>query len=297
MSALPSLDKELLAKIKSIQIHAKYLVNDAFAGEYESAFRGRGMAFEEVREYHPGDDIRTIDWNVTARTGKAHVKVFREERELTVLFVVDISASSLFGTVKRFKNEVAAEVTALLAYTALRNNDKVGLIVFSDHVEHYLPPKKGRAHIWRVIRDILTYRPQSRKTDFKQPIEFLNRVIKRKAVTFLVSDFQGGDFEKDLRSTARHHEMIAISIHDPRERELPRIGFVELEDSETGEVVLIDTGSSKLLSDFSKSAQKSLEAQRRLFQTCRIESISLSTSEPYVDPIIRFFRGRERSSR
>jgi uncharacterized protein (DUF58 family) len=234
------LDDTLIAKIRGIQIRAKYLVNDVFAGEYQSAFKGRGLEFEEVREYHPGDDVRSIDWNVTARTSQPYIKLYRDERELTVIFLVDVSASSRFGTVKKFKNEIAAEVTALLAYSALKNNDKSGLIIFSEQVELFLPPKKGRAHVWRLIRNILTYDSKSKQTNLNIPLEFLNSIIKKRAIIFLVSDFQLPleDNETLLRITAKHHDLIAISIKDPREETLPNIGFIELEDAETGNSIL-----------------------------------------------------------
>jgi len=289
-----AIDEKLLAKIRSIQIHAKYLVNDAFAGEYESAFKGRGIAFEEVREYYPGDDIRRIDWNVMARTGRPHVKIFHDERELTLLFLVDISASSHFGTVSKFKNEIAAEITALLSVAAMQNNDKVGLIVFSDEIERYLPPKKGRAHTWRLIRDILSYRSKSQRTNFQKPIDFLNTVLKRKAIAFLLSDFQGVDFEKTLRATAKHHELIAVSIQDPREMELPPIGFIELEDAETGESVLIDTRKSFLRTQFTKSVRELRRDQELFFRSAGIDSLYIETDKPYVDRIVRYFREREK---
>lgn len=288
------LDDELIAKIKGIQIRARSLVNDLFAGEYQSAFRGRGIEFEEVREYQPGDDVRSIDWNVTARANRPFIKLFKDERELTVIFLVDVSASSRFGTGLKFKNEVAAEITALLAYTALRNNDKVGLIIFSDHVEHYLPPKKGKGHIWRVIRDILSYKSESKKTDFAVPVEFLNRVIKRRAITFLISDFMQEDYQSHLRSTARHHDLISIGISDPKERELPKIGYIELEDPETGEVILVDTGNKKLLAEFSENEEHAEQERCRFFRSAKIDYIPISTQGSYVDPIVQFFRLREK---
>jgi uncharacterized protein (DUF58 family) len=294
MNTAPVLSEELLAKIKGIQIAARHLVSDVFAGHYESAFKGKGMAFEEVREYQPGDEVRTIDWNVTARQNRPFVKLYRDERELTVIFMVDISASSYFGTVKKFKNEIAAEIAALLAYTALRNNDKVGLIVFSNVVEHYLPPKKGKAHIWRVIREILTYRSKSKETNFNAPLDFLNRVLNRRAVAFLISDFQGKGFEMKLRSAAKHHDLVAMSITDPKELSLPNVGFIELEDAETGEYVLVDTRQKKIIADFSKEAQKEVAARKSFFRSAAIDYIDINTSESYVEPIVKFFRMRER---
>ena len=291
------LDDQLIAKIKGIQLRAKHLVNSTFAGEYKSAFKGRGMEFDEVREYQPGDDVRSIDWNVTARHENAFVKVFKDERELTVMFVVDVSASSRFGSVKKFKNEVSAEIAALLAYMALRNNDKVGLIIFSDHVEHYVPPKKGRGHVWRLIRDILTYRSQARKTDLNVSLEFLNQVIKHKAITFLISDFQGEGFENVIRTTAKRHELIAISVVDPREQSLPNVGFIELEDAETGQAILINTGKRSFLKRFEKNARDNLKKQRDFFQGAGIDYISINTGKSYVDPIVEFFRKRDRRVR
>jgi uncharacterized protein (DUF58 family) len=294
MAAFEMLDQELLAKIKGIQIRARHLVNDVFAGEYQSAFRGRGLEFEEVREYQAGDDIRSIDWNVTARQNKPYVKLYRDERELTVIFVVDVSASARFGSHEKFKDEIAAEITALLAYTALRNNDKVGLIIFSDHVEHYLPPRKGRGHIWRLIEEILTYKSTSRRTNINAPLDFLNRVIKRRAIAFLISDFQDEGYQTQLRATRRHHDLIAISIQDPRERELPSIGYIELEDAETGEAILVNTRSEKLRAELSARSRRKLGAEADFFRSCDIGYIPVDTSVPYIDPIARYFRLREK---
>ncbi len=288
------LDDALIAKIRGIQIRARHLVNASFAGEYQSAFKGRGLEFEEVREYQPGDDIRLIDWNVTARAGDPYIKLHRDERELTVIFLVDVSASSRFGTVHKFKNEVAAEVTALLAYTALVNNDKVGLLIFSDRVEHYLPPKKGRGHIWGLIRDILTFESQSQKTNLELPLDFLNTVIKKRAVVFLISDFQGDLVESQLRRTARHHDLIAISIRDPRESVLPSIGYIELEDAETGETLLIDTFQQDLLKEYSQSAHQEQRRQEDFFRSSGIDSVFLQSDHSYLDHMVRFFRTREK---
>ena len=288
------LDEELIAQIKGIQIRARHLVNSSFAGEYQSAFRGRGMEFDEIREYIPGDDIRSIDWNVTARTNHPFVKIYKDERELTVMFVVDVSASSHFGTTHKFKNEISAEVTALLAYMALRNNDKVGMIIFSDHVEHYIPPKKGKGHVWKLIRDILTYKSAARKTNLNIPLEFLNRVLKRKCITFMISDFQGEGYEKQVRTTAKRHELIALSVMDPKELALPRMGYIELEDAETGESILINTNKASLLKDYAKITRQKLENQVKFFRSCGIDHIALSTQETYLTPIIGYFKLRER---
>lgn len=294
MSLPDFLDDEVLAKIKLIQIRARHMVSDVFAGNYESAFKGRGLEFEEVREYMPGDDIRSIDWNVTARQNKPFIKTFKDERELTVMFVVDVSASSRFGTFKKFKNEIAAEITALLAYTALKNNDKVGLIIFSDHVEHYIPPKKGRGHIWRLIREILTYESNSKKTDIKAPLDYLNQVIKKRAITFLISDFQDDNYQSQLRTIKKRHDLIAIGIYDQRELDIPNIGFIELEDAETGESILVNTSSKKFRSQFAKESKRQMISQEEFFRSSAIDFIQISTSEPYVDPIVKFFRNRDR---
>lgn len=288
------LDEKLIAKIKGIQIRAKHLVNTSFAGEYKSAFKGRGMEFDEVREYWPGDDIRSIDWNVSARSNAPYVKVFKDERELTVMFVVDVSASSHFGTVDKFKNEITAEIAALLAYTALRNNDKVGLIIFSDHVELYVPPKKGRGHVWRLIKEILTYQSKARKTDINVPLEFLNQVIRSRAVAFLISDFQGDGYQKLLQVTGKHHDLIAISVTDPREATLPSIGYIELEDAETGEHMLVNTNDRKLLGDYAKFSRMDRKEKRDFMHSSGIDFVEIETDKPYVNSIVEFFKKRER---
>jgi len=288
------LDENLIAKIRRIQMRAKHLVNDSFAGEYQSAFKGRGLEFEEVREYLPGDDIRNIDWNVTARSTAPFIKQFRDERELTVLFMVDVSASSRFGTVQKLKNEIAAELTALLAYTALKNNDKVGLVVFSHEIEHYLPPKKGRGHVWTLIRDILTYQSQAKTTNFHQPLEFLNQVLKKKAIVFLISDFHVEDYENVIRTTAFRHELIAVSIRDRRELSLPSMGYLELEDIETGELILINTSQKKKLQEFETFTQKQKKEQEDFFRSKGIDFVSLKTDSSYLDEMVKFFKKREK---
>ena len=294
MAAPGMLDDELIAKIKNIHIRASRLVNDVFAGEYESAFKGRGLEFEEVREYLPGDDVRSIDWNVTARYSKPYIKTFKDERELTVIFVVDVSASSRFGTKTKFKNEVAAEITALLAYTALKNNDKVGLLIFSDHVEHYLPPKKGKGHIWRVIREILAYRSDSKKTHLGNALEFLNQIVKRRAVVFLISDFLDQDDQTQLRTTSQIHDLIAFGIYDDREVNLPNVGYIELEDAETGESILVNTTNKQVRNEFKKIAEFTQQKQEVFFKSLNIDFIQMRTDENYIDPIIKFFRVREK---
>jgi uncharacterized protein (DUF58 family) len=289
-----SLPKEVIKKIQRIHIHSNYLVNDILAGEYESAFRGRGMEFEEVREYHPGDDVRDIDWNVTARMGHPYVKVYREERELTLMLLVDVSSSGQFGSVNRFKNEVAAEIAAVLAFAAVKSNDKVGLIIFSDVIEKFIPPKKGRNHVWRVIREVLEHTPQSKKTDINVVLDFLNKITTRRVIAFLISDFIAQGYEKSLRITNKKHDVIAISITDPRESELPKVGFIELEDAETGEVMLVDTNESNIRKGFSALAARQVSETLELFRRCSVDHIAIYTNQPYLNPLMKFFRMREK---
>ncbi len=290
----PTLSPELFAKIRGIQIRAQRLVTDLFAGEYESAFKGRGMEFEQVREYLPGDDLRLIDWNVTARMDHPYVKQHREERELTVMLLVDTSASTDFGTTDKSKSEVAAEVAALLAYTAIKSHDRVGLIAFSDQVELYIPPKKGRGHVWRVIRAILTLEPSHRGTDLGAALDYLGRVSRRRAVAFLISDFWDAGFDDRLRVAARRHDLTAIPVLDRREAELPPVGIVELQDAETGEVVWLDTFDRKGAADYRERGRRQRAARTELLRSCRVGEIELWTDEPYVDAIVRYFRARER---
>ena len=289
--ALPS---ELLARIRAIHIRTKRLVTDALAGEYQSAFKGRGMEFEETRAYVPGDDIRHIDWKVTARTTEPHVKVHREERELTVMLMVDVSSSGNFGTKDKTKNEVAAEIAAVLAFTAIRKNDRVGLIIFSDTVEHYIPPKKGRAHVWNVIRDILTHKAEHRATNLEEAFDFLGKVLKQRAVCFLVSDFTGFTETDALHIAGRKHDLTAVSIRDRRERELPNVGLVELEDAETGERMLVDTSDGDIRKLFEKHMERE---QRQLDDTLKksqVGHVRVDTSKPWIDSIAQYFRQRER---
>lgn len=290
-----ALSPELFQKIKAIQLRTQRVVNEVFAGEYESAFKGRGMEFEEVREYQPGDDIRHIDWNVTARMSAPYVKVHREERELTVMLVVDVSSSGAFGSGAKLKNEVAAEVAALLAYTAIRSNDRVGLIIFSDRIEHYIPPKKGRAHVWRVIRDILSFRPQRRSTDLEGAFEYLTKVTRRRAVVFVISDFLDEGFSDRLRVIARRHDVTAISVGDRREAELPRIGILELEDAETGETILIDTYDRNVTDGLRILTGEKQSRQSDLFRSAGAGEVKLAADDPsYVDSLVRYFHSRER---
>ena len=286
--------KELAKKIRFIQIYTKRAVNDVLAGEYHSVFKGRGMEFDEVREYTPGDEIRTIDWNVTARTGQPYVKRYVEERELTVLFMVDLSASGTFGTREKLKNEVAAELCALLSFSAIKNNDKVGLIIFTDIIELYIPPGKGTSHVLRLIRDLLNFKPRQTRTDIAQALDYLGRITHRKAVVFLVSDFLAEGYERPLGIVARRHDLIAISITDPRERELPKVGLIELEDAETGEIVVVDSGSSLVRRQYEAIARERAERLGESFRPSGVDHIPVLTGRDYVRDLVRFFQARER---
>ncbi len=286
--------REILRKVRRIEITTKRMVSDFFAGEYESVFKGRGMEFDEVREYQPGDDIRSIDWNVTARTGQPHVKKFVEERELTVMFLVDASASGQFGTVNKMKSELAAEICAVLAFSAIRNKDKVGLIIFTDVVEKFVPPKKGNIHVLRVIRELLYFRPTGTGTDISVALEYLNRVTTRRAVTFLVSDFLAEGYDKALRIANKKHDIIAIDISDPREMELPSIGYLQLTDAETGESMVVDTRDGNLRRELKSLKESETRERKRIFNAVGVDYIGISTDEPYVEPLMKFFKMRAR---
>lgn len=292
--------KEILKKVQQIQIRTSNMVTDALAGEYVSVFKGSGMEFEEVREYQPGDEIKTIDWNVTARTGHPFIKRFVEERELTVMLMVDLSDSGEFGSVTQFKKEIAIELCALLAFSAIRNNDKVGLITFTDKVEKFVAPKKGKKHVLRVIRELLYTEPEKegkphrRQTDINIALEYLAKIAVRRTVTFLVSDFLSTGFDKSLRIANKKHDIIAISITDPRELELPKAGFIELEDAETGEILIFDTNDKTSRDSFKKLNLRKIEERKKLFRSMNVDEITIMTNQPYVDPIMKFFRLRER---
>lgn len=289
--------KEILKKVKSIEIQTRGLVNDVFSGEYHSVFKGRGMEFAEVREYQFGDDVRTIDWNVSARMGHPFVKVFDEERELTVMLLVDASRSGDFGTQKQMKGEIAAEICALLAFSAIKNNDKVGLIIFTDKIEIFVPPKKGKKHVLRVIRELLYHKPTGTQTNLSLALEYLSRLITRRAVVFLISDFQDEQYEQSLRIASRKHDLIAITITDPREVDLPNVGFIELEDAETGETILIDTADYNLRTTFSQNANLNRTEREKTLRKINIDRIDILTDKPYAEPLIRFFRERARRFR
>ncbi len=269
--------KEILKKVKRIEIATRGLVNEVFSGEYHSVFKGRGMEFAEVREYQLGDDIRNIDWNVTARVGHPYIKVFDEERELTVMLLVDVSSSGNFGTTNQMKGEVAAELCAVLAFSAIKNNDKVGLIIFSDKIEKFIPPRKGKQHVLRVIREILFFKPEDSKTDLNVSLEYLSRVIKRRSIVFLVSDFLTEDYEKSLQVANKKHDIIAINILDPREIEMPSVGFIELEDAETGETVIVDTSNSSIRSSFYSQSKEERDKREKFFKSIGVDNINIHT--------------------
>ncbi len=297
MDTTAILSPDIIARLKRIQFRMRSLATDVFSGQYESAFKGRGIEFEEVRPYQEGDEIRTIDWNVTARTGQPFVKVFREERELTILFLVDVSASMGFGTTDHRKADIAAEVTALLAYAALKNHDKIGLMLFSDHVEKYIPAKKGRGHIWRVIREILSHKSHEGRTNLALPLNFLNQIAKRRVVVFLISDFLGNrdqSFTLSLRRAARHHDLTSISIHDQRESSLPDVRWIELKDAETGDRRLVNAANPSIRKNWQESWDRDRQELQKLFQSVGMDQITLDTEGNYVNPLIRFFRARER---
>lgn len=286
--------KEVLKKIRQIQIRSRHVVNDVFAGQYHSVFKGQGMEFEEVREYIPGDDIRSIDWNVTARSGIPHIKKFVEERELTVMLLVDVSGSHDFGSSRQLKKDLAAELAAILAFSAIRNNDRVGLILFSDDIELYVPPDKGTSHVLRVIREVLYFKPKGTGTSIQAGLDFLNRVTTRKTVSFVISDFLDQDYQKALRITARRHDLIAAIIADRREDEFPPVGVVSVVDTETGKSRLIDTSSPAFREKLrirQEAARKQLHAD---LQASGVDPIQFYAGEPYEREFVRFFRMRER---
>ena len=286
--------KEVLKKVRQIEIRTNREVTDVLGGQYHSVFKGHGMEFEEVREYLPGDEVRAIDWNVTARFGHPFIKKFKEERELTVLLVVDVSASGQFGSVRQTKNELAAELAAVLAFSAIRNNDKVGVILFTDRIEKYIAPKKGRRHVLRVIREILAFQPQGTGTDIGQALDYLNRVQRRRAVCFLLSDFQDEDFRSKLRVAGRRHDLVAMTVRDPREEELPAVGLIELRDAETGQRAMVDTFDRGVRDAFAQEARTRLEALRGMFRSSAVDQIEIRCNQDYMRPLIQFFRMRER---
>jgi len=291
------LPQEIFKKVRKIEIITRKLVQDVFSGEYHSTFKGQGMEFSEVREYSIGDDIRMIDWNVTARMGSPYVKKFVEERELTVFILIDMSASSKFGTKTQLKSEIAAEISALLSFSAIKNNDKVGMIIFTNKIEKYIPPKKGRTHILRIIREILLFKPESKETDLNVALNYLNKITKRRAIVFLISDFISPDFYKAIAVTNKKHDLIAITLKDPREKSFPKAGFIFLEDAETSEELIIESFNPlfhKKFNDITNQKDKELE---KIFNKINIDYIKIDTEKPYINPLISFFKMRERRAR
>lgn len=286
--------KEILKQIRQIEIRTNKMVNDMFAGGYHSVFKGRGMEFDEVREYHQGDDIRDIDWNVTARSGKLFVKQFIEERQLTVILLIDASGSGRFGTHNKLKSEITAEIGAILAFSAIKNNDKVGAIIFTDQIEKFIPPQKGKQHILRIIRDILYFKPEHRKTNIEKALQYLNEVCKKRSIVFLISDFIDKGFEQLLHISSKKHDLVAITIIDPREQNLPGVGFMELEDAETGEVMLVNTRDKKFRDYFAKLNIEQEQLHKDNFLKYGIDNINILTDKPYIKPLIAFFRMRAR---
>jgi uncharacterized protein (DUF58 family) len=288
------ISEELIKKIRQIQIYTSRTVDASFAGQYESVFKGRGMEFDEVREYTPGDDIRSIDWNVTARTGRPYIKRFVEEREMTVIFAVDLSASGDFGTVNKMKNELAAEFCAVLAFAAAKNNDKVGLLIFTDEIELYIPPKKGSGHVLRLIRELLYFRMPRRKTNIPLALDYLGRVIRKKATVFLVSDFIESDFKKPLSLLNKRHDVIAVPVRDRAEVALPSVGMIEFQDAETGETILVDTASRRFRNRYGQNSTGRFDDLRNMLRSINVDCINISTDKPYIQDLVQFFHMRHR---
>jgi uncharacterized protein (DUF58 family) len=288
------LTKELLKQVRQIEIRTKGLVNHLFSGEYHSVFKGRGMEFSEVREYQYGDDVRNIDWNVTARFGHPYIKVFEEERELTVMLMVDMSGSLMFGSVSKTKQRVAAELSAILAFSALKNNDKVGLILFTDKIEKFVPPRKGNIHVLRIIREVLSFEPEGNATDIKAALEFMNNAIKKRSIIFLLSDFLDEDYEKILRVVGKKNDLIGVVLDDRRENEIPPIGLIKFTDAETGEERWIDTSNKRVRSTMQLARKEAVAKRNTMFLTSRLDRIHVQTGVDYIKPLVQFFRMREK---
>ena len=293
------LTSELMTQIRRIEIRTRRLVNDSFAGDYQSIFKGRGMAFDEVRPYNPGDEIRTIDWNVSARTGEAYVKQYTEERELTVMLMVDMSASGDFGSVNRFKRELAAELTAVLAFAATTNNDKVGLLIFTDQIELFIPPRKGRRHVLRLIRELLAFEPQSKGTDIKLALDTINQIVKNRSILFMISDFleDPAHYRQALAMTNRRHDIIAVDLSDPMEHDIANVGLLTLEDAETGELTWVDTSDKKWQQAFHQRVDKLEEEKYQAFIRSSVDRINIGTDMDYINPLTGFFQQRAKRIR
>ncbi|MCF7810406.1 DUF58 domain-containing protein [bacterium] len=288
------MSRELLRKVKLLELRTRLQVHDVFGGQYHSVFKGQGMDFSEVRQYFPGDDVRNIDWNVSARMGEPYMKVYKEERELTVMLLVDVSASNEYGTVESLKREVAAELTALFALCALTNNDKVGLLMFTDKVEHFVAPKKGRRHVLRMIRDVLAFQPQSRGTSLSTAVEYSLHALRKRSVLFLLSDFQDKNYHKAIRVAARKHDLIAVELYDPRERNIPSAGLVPLKNPETDELIWIDTSSKSFRKKFSLLTIQNAAERDNFFKSNSIDRIELPIDKPYIKSLVKFFKARGR---
>lgn len=282
----------LLKKVRKIEIKSKGLSNHIFAGEYHTAFKGTGMAFSEVREYQSGDDIRSIDWNVTARYNTPFVKIFEEEREMTVMLLIDVSASGDFGTNKQYKKDLATEIAAVLAFSAIKNNDKVGVIFFSDRIEKFIIPKKGKSHILRIIREIVSLKPDSKGTDVSMALEYFNSVIKKRSICFLLSDFTSAPFSKPLKIASKKHDIVGVRIHDKRESEMPNIGLVPMQDMETDKLVYVDTSDKEIRLNYSKTRSQKIKELNKIFETNGVDLVQISTGEDYVKPLVNFFKRR-----
>ncbi|MFA6617651.1 MAG: DUF58 domain-containing protein [Candidatus Neomarinimicrobiota bacterium] len=286
------LSHEILKKVKQIEIRTRSIVNDVFSGEYRSIFKGKGMSFSEVREYQPGDDVRTIDWNVTARQNKPYVKVLEEERELTVYFLVDVSASGRFSSTSRFKSEIAAEICAVLAFSAIRNGDKVGLLNFTDEVEKYLSPRKGKAYAMQVIREVLFGEYEAKATSIENALHFLSKVAHKRSIVFLLSDFYDTDFNSALKAVGNRHDLVMINIVDPLDKELPNIGMLPVYDAETGQQLVIDTSIRSIREDYAAQYIQRAEDLKKMSRKNKVDLITINTNESYVEPLSRFFKNR-----
>jgi uncharacterized protein (DUF58 family) len=284
--------KDILKKVRKIEIKTKRLSNHIFSGEYHSSFKGRGMTFSEVRQYQFGDDVRSIDWNVTARYNEPYIKVFEEERELTMMIVADVSGSESFGTQNAFKRDIVTEIAATMAFSATQNNDKIGLILFSDQIELFIPPKKGKSHVLRIIRELIEFQPKSKKTDVGQALKFLSGVIKKRAIVFVISDFMAADYEHTLKIAAKRHDITGVRVYDAREEKIPDLGLVQMADSETGETLLVNTGSKKVRLEYEKYYQDKIKYFKETFSRCGAGSLSTRTDESYVTKLLGYFKSR-----
>lgn len=283
---------DLLKKVRKIELKTKGLSNNIFAGEYHTAFKGKGMAFSEVREYQPGDDVRTIDWNVTARFNNPFIKVFEEEREMTVILMIDVSGSKNFGTQEQLKQELVTELSAVLAFSAIQNNDKIGVILFSDIIEKYIPPKKGKSHILRIIRELIAYEPKSTGTDIGEALRYFNNVIKKRSVCFLISDFFDTEYNAPIKIAAKKHDLIAVRVNDLRESQIPNIGLLQVKDTESGELKWIDTSDKKIRNEYYNYSTFHMNSTNQLLKSCGVDTINLNTGLDYVKPLINFFKKR-----